>query len=98
MCLCVCVCVWGGLYVTLHCHHQNDSFIEIGSDESHLNVFINREEQSVTRRCPQATTFEEKGEPTRGIELTSLSSYNALPLGQTGSQFAGESVRGKIAT
>ena len=67
-------------------------FIQIGSDESHLNVFINREEQSVTRRCPQTATFEGKGVPTRGIEPTSLSSYNALPLGQTGSQSAGESV------
>ena len=96
--ICVCVCGGGGVYVTLHCHPQNDSFIQIGSDESHFNVFIKREEQRVTRRCPQTTIFEEKGEPMRGIELTSLSSYNALPLGQTGSQFAGESAIGKIAT
>ena len=65
------MCVCGGegvrgVYVTLHCHPLNDSFIQMGSDESHLNVFINREEQSVTKRCPQATTFEEKGETTRG--------------------------------
>ena len=26
------------LYLTLHCHHQNDSFIKTGSDESHFNV------------------------------------------------------------
>ena len=24
------------IYLSLHCHHQNDSFIKMGSDESHL--------------------------------------------------------------
>ena len=24
--------------LSLHCHHQNDSFIKVGSDESHFNV------------------------------------------------------------
>ena len=36
----------------------------MGSDESHFNFsFIVRD--NVTRQCPQATTFEEKGEPKR---------------------------------
>ena len=26
------------LYLTLHCHHQNDSCIKVGSDDSHFNV------------------------------------------------------------
>ena len=26
------------LYLSLHCHHQNDSCIKVGSDESHFNV------------------------------------------------------------
>ena len=26
------------LYLSLHCHHQNDSCIKMGSDESHFNV------------------------------------------------------------
>ena len=26
------------IYVSLHCHHQNDSCIKMGSDESHFNV------------------------------------------------------------
>ena len=31
--------VGGGLiYLSLHCHHQDDAFIKMGSDESHLNV------------------------------------------------------------
>ena len=26
------------IYVSLHCHHQNDPCIKMGSDESHFNV------------------------------------------------------------
>ena len=26
------------IYLSLHCHHQNDSCIKMGSDESHFNV------------------------------------------------------------
>ena len=32
---------WGEreiIYLSLHCHHQNDSCIKMGSDESHFNV------------------------------------------------------------
>ena len=59
------------IYLSLHCHHQNDSCIKMGSDESHFNV-----RDKVTRQCPQTTTFEEKGEPkqigTKVLLLTSL--------------------------
>ena len=52
------------IYLSLHCHHQNDSCITMGSDESHFNVpLIVRDK--LTRRCPQTTIFEEKGEPKR---------------------------------
>ena len=53
------------IYLSLYCHHQNDSCIKMGSDtESHFNVsFIVRDK--VTRQCPQTTTFEEKGERMR---------------------------------
>ena len=30
----------GRLYLTLHCHHQNDSCIKMGSDERHFNVSL----------------------------------------------------------
>ena len=30
----------GRLYLTLHCHHQNDSRIKMGSDESRYNVSL----------------------------------------------------------
>ena len=73
-------------YLSLHCHHQNDSCIKMGSDESHFNVSLIVRDK-VTRQCPQTTTFEENEEPKRIRTevplLTSLS--NALPLGQTGS-------------
>ena len=28
------------IYISLHCHHQNDSCIKKGSDESHFNVSL----------------------------------------------------------
>ena len=52
------------IYLSLHCHHQNDSCIKMGSDESHFNVSLIVRDK-VTRQCPQTTTFEEKGEPKR---------------------------------
>ena len=52
------------MYVSLHCHHQNDSCIKMGRDESHFNVLLIVRDK-VTRQYPQTTTFEEKGEPKR---------------------------------
>ena len=43
------------LYLTLHRHHQNDC-IQMGSDESHLDVSLTVRDK-VTRHCPQTTTF-----------------------------------------
>ena len=61
------------IYLSLHCHHQNDSCIKVGSDESHLNALLIVRDK-VTRQCPQTTTFEETGEPeqisTRPNRLT----------------------------
>ena len=28
------------IYLSLHCHHQNDFCIKIGSDDSHFNVSV----------------------------------------------------------
>ena len=52
------------IYLSLHCHHQNDSCIKMGSDESHFNVSLIVRDR-VTRQCPQTTTFKQKGEPKR---------------------------------
>ena len=66
------------LYLSIHCHHQNDSCIKMGSDESRFNVSFTVEDK-VTRPCPKTTTFEEKGEPkryrTEVLPLTSLPPY-----------------------
>ena len=66
-----------GDYLTLHCHHQNDSCTEMGSGESHLTVsFIVI--VTVTGQRLQTTTFDEKGEPKRtrtDVLLTSISPH-----------------------
>ena len=75
------VWIWGKreiIYLSLNCHHQNDSCIKTGSDESHFNVSLTARDK-VTRQCPQTTTFEENREPTRYrtevVLLTSLTPY-----------------------
>ena len=77
------------IYLSLHCCHQNDSCIKMGSDESHFNVLLIVRDK-VTRQCPQATTFEENGKPKR-IQTESPSAYqpNTLLLGQISAQSVG---------
>ena len=62
----------------LHSHHQNDSCINMGSDESQFNVSLIVRDR-VTRQCPQTATFEERGELNRNqtqvLLLTSLMPY-----------------------
>ena len=56
---------WGKreiIYLSLHCHHQNDSCIKMASNKSHFNVSLTVRDK-VTRQCPQTTTFDEKSEP-----------------------------------
>ena len=57
------------IYLSLHCHHQNDSCIKMGSDESHFNVSLIVRDK-VTWQCPQTTTFSKRRESRsrRGIE------------------------------
>ena len=55
------------IYLSLHCHHQNDSCIKMGRDISHFNVSLTVRNK-VTWQCPQTTTFEEKREP-KGIRI-----------------------------
>ena len=66
------------IYLLLHCHHQNDFCIKVGSNESHFNVSLIMRDK-VTRQCPQTTILEEKGEPkqirTEVPLLTSLTPY-----------------------
>ena len=54
--------------------------IKMGSDDSHFNVSLIVKDK-VARQCPQATIFEEKGEPkrirTEVLLLTSLTPYRS---------------------
>ena len=58
------------IYLSLHCHHQNDLCIKVGSDESHCNGSLIVRDK-VTRQCPQTTTIKEK-ESRSGFEPRSL--------------------------
>ena len=79
----------GSIYQSLHYHHQNDSCIKMGSDESHFNVSLNVRDK-VTRQCPQTTTYLKRKQNRSGIKPRPFC-LPALPLGQTGSlEFAGE--------
>ena len=56
--------VWRGWGETcrLHCNHQNDSCIKMGSDKSHFNVSLIVRDR-VTRQCQQMTSFEKNEKP-----------------------------------
>ena len=67
------------VYLSLHSHHQNDSCIKMGSDESHFNVSVGSDGQSHKTVSTDHNLFEEKGEPkryrTEVLPLTSLTPY-----------------------
>ena len=63
------------IYLSLHCHRQNDSCIKMGSDESHFNVSVGSDGQS---HKAVAEAVSNQG--------PSAYQPNALPLGQTGSK------------
>ena len=64
------------IYLSLHCHHHNDSCIKMGSDESHFNVSVGSDGQSHKTMSADHKLFEEKGESKRylprSFPLTSL--------------------------
>ena len=73
--------VWRGgggknIYLSLHCHHQNDFCIKMVSDESHFNVSVGSDGQRHRTVSTNHNLFEEKGEPkryrTEVLPLTSL--------------------------
>ena len=67
------------IYLSLHCHHQNDFCIKMGSDESHFNVSAGSDGRSHKTVSTNHNLFEEKGEPKRYLTdvlpLTSLTPY-----------------------
>ena len=70
---------WGEreiIYLSLHCHHQNDFCIKMGRDDSHFNVSVGSDGQSHRTVSTNQNLFEEKGEPkryrTKVLPFTSL--------------------------
>ena len=67
------------IYLSLHCHHQDDSCIKMGSDERHFNISVGSDGQSHKTVSTNHNLFEEKGEPkryrTEVLPLTSLTPY-----------------------
>ena len=53
------------IYLSLHCHHQHDSCIKMGSDESRFNVSVGSERQSHKTVSTNHNLSEEKREPRR---------------------------------
>ena len=56
-------------YQSLHCHHQNNSCIKMGSNESHFNVSVGSDGQSHKTVFTNQNLFEEKGEPKRHVDV-----------------------------
>ena len=48
------------IYLSLHCHHQNDFCIRMGSDESHFNVSVANDGQSHKTVSTNHNLFERK--------------------------------------
>ena len=66
---------WGKreiIYVSLRCHHQNDSCIKMGGDESHFDVSFNCERQSHETVSTNHNLFLQKKDSRSGIEPRSF--------------------------
>ena len=62
------------IYQSLHCHHQNDFCIKMGSDESYFNVSVGSDGQSHETVSTNHGLFEGKGDPKRYHEVLPLTS------------------------
>ena len=51
------------IYLSLHCHHQNDFCLKAGSTESHFNVSVGSDGHSHRTVSTSNNLFKEKGEP-----------------------------------
>ena len=67
------------IYLSLHCHHQNDFCVKVGSNENHFNVSVGSDGQSHKTVSTNHNLSEEKGEPkryhTEVLPLISLTPY-----------------------
>ena len=63
------------IYISLHYHHQNDSCIKMGSNESHFNVSVGSDGQSHKTVSTNHILSEVEGKPKRRrTEVLPLSS------------------------
>ena len=75
------------LYLSLHCHHQNDFCIKMGSDESHCNVSAGSDGQNHRTVSTNHNLFgRERRAEAVSNRGPSVYQPNALTLGQTGSR------------
>ena len=58
-------------FLSLHCHHQNDSCIKVGSDERHFNVSLTVRDK-VTKTVSTDQTSEEEVSRSGFLSLASL--------------------------
>ena len=67
------------IYLSQHCHHQNDFCSKMGRDESHFNVSVGSDGRSHKTVSTNHNLFEGEGEPkryrTEVLPLTSLTLY-----------------------
>ena len=59
------------IYLSVHCLHQNDSCIKMGSDERHFNVGVGSDGQS-HKTVSANHTFLKRKESRSGIEPRSF--------------------------
>ena len=74
------------IYLSLHCHHQNDTCTEVGGDESHFNVLLIVRDKVTIKTVSTDNNF--RRERRAEADSNRGPSANALLLGQTGSQGA----------
>ena len=66
---------WGEreiIHLSLHCHHQNDSCINMASDESHFNVSVGSDGQSHKTVSTNPQPFMKRKESRSGVEPRSF--------------------------
>ena len=76
---------------TLHYHHQNDSCIQMGSNESRFNVSLTVSDKVIKTVSTNHNPFEERRAEAESSRGPSAYQPNVLPLGQTGSE--GKSIK-----
>ena len=59
------------IYLSLHCHHQNDFCLKMGSDECHFNVSL-IVRVKVTKTVSTSNNFSKRKESRNGFEPRSL--------------------------